>query len=66
MKLRTAQKAKPGVGTDNGRFYVETDYIEVYGVKAITDFDTSQGKTTSAVRIARSQLERALKAMKHE
>ncbi|KKK74814.1 hypothetical protein LCGC14_2879990 [marine sediment metagenome] len=63
MKLQTRQKCMPCAGTDSGRFYVEPDYIEVMGTKQITAYDTLHGKATAAVRITRSQLERALEAM---
>ena len=63
MRLRTQQKATPCMGTESGRFYVEPDYIEVISTKQITAYDTEHGKYTTAIRITRSQLTRALKAM---
>ena len=53
--MRTPKKGRPCLGTDEGWYYVQRGYIEVMGRKADV--------ATTAVRITRKQLERALEIM---
>ena len=64
MKLSTRQKASPCVGTDSGHFYVEYHYIEICGAVQIDDYINKTGIVSTAVRVTRKQLERALEAIK--
>ncbi len=56
--MKTKRKAVPCAGTDTGHFYVEHNYIEVYGTP-----QASNTSGTTAVRITRRQLEQSLDVM---
>lgn len=56
--MRTPRQAEPCIGTTEGWYYVQPDYVEVY---ARTENTGVSFRTT--VRLTRKQLERALEIM---
>lgn len=57
--MRTPKTCRPCFGTDEGWYYVQPGYIEVIGRK-----DSGvDAVSTTAVRLTRRQLERALEIM---